>query len=59
VRSSTPADGMAGVVVEPGLGIVEAYEESGSIGRRGARRDIERADAIEDLQFLLADCSGR
>jgi hypothetical protein len=36
-------------VVEPGVGIVEAYEDGGSTGRRGARRDMERADCIDDL----------
>lgn len=51
-RSRASADGMAGADAEPGAGMVFADAGMGSIGRRGASREIERAEeGIESLGF--------
>lgn len=41
-RSRASAEGIAGDVTEPGVGMVKAVDGLGSIGRRGARSEMAR-----------------
>ena len=52
-RSSASAEGMAGDMTEPGVGMVYAVEGFGSIGRRDERRDMARE--AEGVARLLHD----
>ncbi|KAF9730665.1 hypothetical protein PMIN01_11534 [Paraphaeosphaeria minitans] len=54
-RSRVSAENMAGEVTEPGVGSVKPVDWAGSIGRRGVRKEIERAEeGIENLYIIRA-----
>lgn len=52
-RSRVSAEGMAGEVTEPSAGSVKVAAGVGSMGRRGARREMERVEeGIENLEII-------